>query len=131
MVTPTVTGRDSNSPSQAVTVTRQFCFFAVSPAGYVSSELYAVASALGGAGTSPSSRIIAHESSGDLEYVVKDEGPGFDPTILPDPTNAENLLNVSGRGITLMRTFMDEVTFNDRGNEVTMRKSQAAVPATA
>jgi CheY-like chemotaxis protein/anti-sigma regulatory factor (Ser/Thr protein kinase) len=74
---------------------------------------------------------VAHESTGNVEYMIKDQGPGFDPTILPDPTNAENLLNVSGRGIMLMRTFMDEVTFNDRGNEVIMRKSQATVPATA
>jgi CheY-like chemotaxis protein len=74
---------------------------------------------------------VAHESSGDVEYLVKDEGPGFDPSILPDPTNAENLLNVSGRGIMLMRTFMDEVTFNERGNGVIMKKSQAAVPAPA
>jgi anti-sigma regulatory factor (Ser/Thr protein kinase) len=45
---------------------------------------------------------------------------------LPDPTDPENLLKVSGRGILLMRTFMDEVRFNDRGNEVTMVKRRSA-----
>jgi CheY-like chemotaxis protein/anti-sigma regulatory factor (Ser/Thr protein kinase) len=76
-------------------------------------------------------RCTANESSGTVEYVVLDEGPGFDPGSLPEPTNAENLLNVSGRGIMLMRTFMDDVIFNDRGNQVIMRKlyDTAAAPA--
>jgi len=56
------------------------------------------------------------------KFVVRDEGPGFDPTKLPDPTDPENLEKVSGRGLLLMRTFMDEVTFNATGNEVTMLK---------
>jgi CheY-like chemotaxis protein len=61
-------------------------------------------------------------------FVVRDQGPGFDPNKLPDPTDPENLEKVSGRGLLLMRTFMDEVTFNDTGNQVTMIKrcSQAA-----
>ena len=56
------------------------------------------------------------------KFVVRDEGPGFDPTKLPDPTDPENLEKVSGRGLLLMRTFMDEVTFNATGNQVTMLK---------
>ena len=56
-------------------------------------------------------------------FVVRDEGPGFDPTKLPDPTDPANLEKVSGRGLLLMRTFMDEVRFNATGNEVTMIKS--------
>ena len=55
-------------------------------------------------------------------FVIRDEGPGFDPTKLPDPTDPENLERVSGRGLLLMRTFMDEVLFNATGNEVTMHK---------
>lgn len=55
-------------------------------------------------------------------YVVRDEGPGFDPSQLPDPLDPENLAKVSGRGLLLIRTFMDEVRFNDRGNEITMVK---------
>jgi anti-sigma regulatory factor (Ser/Thr protein kinase) len=56
------------------------------------------------------------------KFVVRDQGPGFDPTKLPDPTDPENLEKVSGRGLLLMRTFMDEVKFNATGNEVTMLK---------
>lgn len=56
------------------------------------------------------------------EYVIRDEGPGFDPASLPDPTDPENLLRASGRGIMLIRTFMDDVKFNETGNELTMVK---------
>jgi CheY-like chemotaxis protein len=52
---------------------------------------------------------------------VRDEGPGFDPNSLPDPTDPENIVRASGRGLLLIRTFMDEVTFNPTGNEITMR----------
>jgi CheY-like chemotaxis protein/anti-sigma regulatory factor (Ser/Thr protein kinase) len=55
-------------------------------------------------------------------FVVRDEGPGFDPTKLPDPTNPNNLEKVSGRGILLMRTFMDDVAYNDAGNCVRLVK---------
>lgn len=58
-------------------------------------------------------------------FIVRDEGPGFDPTQLPDPTDPENLEKVSGRGLLLMRTFMDDVQFNSTGNEVTMIKRAA------
>lgn len=43
-----------------------------------------------------------------LEISIRDQGSGFDPAKLPDPLAPENLLNVSGRGVLLMRTFMDE-----------------------
>ena len=56
-------------------------------------------------------------------FDVRDEGPGFDPTKLPDPTDPANLEKVSGRGLLLMRTFMDEVRFNATGNQVTMVKT--------
>ena len=55
-------------------------------------------------------------------FVIRDEGPGFDPTALPDPTDPANLEKVTGRGILLMQAFMDCVDFNTRGNEVTMVK---------
>lgn len=55
-------------------------------------------------------------------FTIRDQGPGFDPSKLPDPTDPANLEKVSGRGLLLMRTFMDEVTFNSTGNEVTMVK---------
>jgi len=55
-------------------------------------------------------------------FIIRDQGPGFDPAKLPDPTDPENIEKVSGRGLLLMRTFMDEVNFNETGNEVTMVK---------
>jgi len=44
-----------------------------------------------------------------LEIEVKDQGEGFDPAGVPDPTEAENILKTSGRGIFLIRSFMDDV----------------------
>jgi serine/threonine-protein kinase RsbW len=43
---------------------------------------------------------------------IKDEGKGFDPSIVPDPTDPENLLKDSGRGLYLMRVYMDGLTYN-------------------
>ncbi|HOF18390.1 MAG TPA: ATP-binding protein [Phycisphaerae bacterium] len=51
-----------------------------------------------------------------------DEGTGFDPTRVPDPTADENLEKPSGRGLMLMRAYMDEVRYNDRGNQVFLMK---------
>jgi CheY-like chemotaxis protein/anti-sigma regulatory factor (Ser/Thr protein kinase) len=67
-------------------------------------------------------RCISRESIDLVEYVVLDEGPGFDHAALPDPESPQNLTRVQGRGLMLIRTFMDEVHHNDRGNEITMRK---------
>lgn len=64
-------------------------------------------------------------------FVISDQGPGFDPDQLPDPTDPENLEKVSGRGLLLMRTFMDEVTFNREGNQVTMVKRCAVAQEVA
>ncbi len=55
-------------------------------------------------------------------FMIRDEGPGFDPNSLPDPTDPANLEKASGRGLLLMKTFMDEVIYNDTGNEVTLVK---------
>ena len=55
-------------------------------------------------------------------FVIRDEGPGFDPRELPDPTDPTNLERPSGRGLLLMRTFMDDVSYNDDGNQVTLIK---------
>ena len=52
--------------------------------------------------------------------VIRDEGNGFDPASLPDPTDPINLLKPHGRGVMLIKSFLDEVTWNDSGNEVTM-----------
>ncbi|MDD3469470.1 MAG: ATP-binding protein [Thermoguttaceae bacterium] len=57
-----------------------------------------------------------------LEIRVEDEGPGFDPSSAPDPDDPTSLDRSHGRGILLMRTFMDEVLYNATGNIVTLRK---------
>ena len=64
--------------------------------------------------------LTAKLTPNEVTYLVEDEGPGFDPNALPDPTQPENLLNATGRGIMLIRTFMHEVHFNDLGNKLTM-----------
>jgi CheY-like chemotaxis protein len=67
--------------------------------------------------------ILEADLSAELaSFVIRDEGPGFDPGQVPDPTLLENLERECGRGLLLMRTFMDETRFNARGNEVTMIK---------
>ncbi len=57
-----------------------------------------------------------------LTCVVRDDGAGFDRSLVPDPLDPENLLSASGRGLYLIKTFMDEVTFNDAGNRITLFK---------
>ena len=61
-------------------------------------------------------------SADKAEFIIRDEGDGFDPSALPDPTDPRNLDKVAGRGVYLMQTFMDEVIFNEVGNEVTLIK---------
>jgi CheY-like chemotaxis protein len=67
-------------------------------------------------------RVRAKLSRTQAEWVITDEGPGFDPSKLPDPTDPANLGRVGGRGLLLIRTFLDEVRFNEKGNEVTLIK---------
>ncbi len=67
-------------------------------------------------------RIRVEFSRDKVEFVIRDEGPGFDLSKVPDPTAPENVERVCGRGMLLMRTFMDEVIYNETGNQVTMIK---------
>jgi serine/threonine-protein kinase RsbW len=61
---------------------------------------------------------------------VTDEGNGFDPGAVPDPRYGENLYKPEGRGLFLMRSYMDEVEFNERGNSVCIVKyKEKASPA--
>jgi serine/threonine-protein kinase RsbW len=53
--------------------------------------------------------IILKSSPEAVEISVHDQGPGFNPNEVPDPTEEENILKTSGRGIFFMRSFMDEV----------------------
>lgn len=62
------------------------------------------------------------EAGGGLLLVVRDEGAGFDPSEVPDPTRAQAIYSGHGRGIFLMRQFLDEVRFRNGGREVELRK---------
>jgi serine/threonine-protein kinase RsbW len=55
-----------------------------------------------------------------LSISVSDEGPGFKPKEVPDPTRPENIENLNGRGVFLMFRLADEISFNEQGNKVTM-----------
>jgi serine/threonine-protein kinase RsbW len=60
--------------------------------------------------------------SGEVSITIRDEGRGFDTNAVPDPTTPENRLLSHGRGIYLMKTLMDEVSFESSGAVVHMRK---------
>ena len=55
-----------------------------------------------------------------LKISVSDEGPGFKPKEVPDPTKPENIENLNGRGVFLMSRLADKIEFNEPGNKVTM-----------
>ncbi|MBW8034608.1 MAG: ATP-binding protein [Planctomycetes bacterium] len=61
-----------------------------------------------------------------IEISVSDEGSGFDYKNLPDPRQKQNLQKPSGRGVLLMRSYMDKVKFNETGNSVHMTKYKSA-----
>jgi CheY-like chemotaxis protein len=67
-------------------------------------------------------RVRATLSRSEAVYVVEDEGPGFDPATVPVPTDPANLERIGGRSLMLIRTFMDEVEHNEKGNRITLRK---------
>ncbi len=57
-----------------------------------------------------------------LNIEIEDEGRGFDYNKVPDPTNENNILKGSGRGVYLVRHLMDEVEFNEKGNKLRLVK---------
>lgn len=67
--------------------------------------------------------VEASFSPSGAEFKIRDQGPGFNPMDLPDPTDPENLHRATGRGLLLMYTFMDGVAFNESGNEVRLTKT--------
>jgi CheY-like chemotaxis protein len=66
--------------------------------------------------------VTARETRTEAVYVIRDEGNGFDPALIPDPTDPGRLEKCSGRGLLLIRTFMDEMIHNAKGNEIRMVK---------
>ena len=77
-----------------------------------------------GNGNDPSKFVRIEYSIDDREARISvcDEGRGFNPKTLPDPTVHDNLMKPNGRGVMLIRAYMTEVSYNDEGNCVTMVK---------
>ncbi len=72
--------------------------------------------------TSRRIRVIVRVDHHAATFVIDDEGPGFDTSRFDQPINHEDLVRIGGRGLLLIRTFMDEVAFNALGNSITMVK---------
>ena len=62
--------------------------------------------------------VTAYLNSQKMTFRIKDEGPGFDPSGLPDPLDPANLLKLGGRGVFLINQYADEVHYSEKGNEV-------------
>jgi serine/threonine-protein kinase RsbW len=62
----------------------------------------------------------AHIDATSASFEVQDEGPGFDPATIPDPTEDENLEIPSGRGVMLIKAYMSEVEYVSPGNLLRM-----------
>jgi anti-sigma regulatory factor (Ser/Thr protein kinase) len=71
--------------------------------------------------------VEAAVSRAEARFTIRDQGPGFDTSQLPDPATTVSHEKASGRGIILMRSIMDEVRYNAQGNEVTLVKRPPAV----
>lgn len=67
-------------------------------------------------------RIECSISKDQVKIEIEDEGEGFVPSEVPDPTDFENLEKPCGRGLMLMRSFMTRIDFNASGNRVTLEK---------
>ncbi len=75
----------------------------------------------------PSKTVRVRYQVSETEFLVEvhDEGPGFDPESIADPLAPENLERPGGRGVFLMRNYMTWVSFNERGNCVTMGRRRS------
>lgn len=71
--------------------------------------------------------VHAELSNDAAKFVIRDEGPGFDTSMLPERGDPHLLEREGGRGLVLIRSFMDEVRFNELGNEVTLIKRRETV----
>jgi len=78
-----------------------------------------------GAGSDPSKIVecdVACDQRRGMLIVVRDPGPGFDPSKIPDPCDGDNIYSHHGRGIFLINQLMDEVRFHKNGTEIHMIK---------
>lgn len=65
--------------------------------------------------------VKVEKEKNELVVNIKDQGSGFDPTSIPDPTAPENLEKINGRGIFLMERLSDEIEFSDKGRIVELK----------
>jgi DNA-binding response OmpR family regulator len=72
-------------------------------------------------------KVEYHLKADEVQFVITDQGEGFEHSELPDPLDPENLLTGHGRGILMTQIYMDEVRYNDRGNQVTLIKRKKPV----
>jgi len=72
----------------------------------------------------PDKKVMVEYSATDqkFEITIEDQGPGFVPVEVPDPREKNNLYKSSGRGLLLMRAYMDKVEFNEKGNLIRLVK---------
>jgi serine/threonine-protein kinase RsbW len=106
---------------------------ALAPHGYAERDLFGIRLALEealvnsikhGHRNDNSKTVAVRYKISEAEFLIEieDEGPGFDPEGIPDPLAPENLERPGGRGVFLMRHYMTWVSYNERGNCVTMCK---------
>jgi serine/threonine-protein kinase RsbW len=109
--------------------------------GYSGKDIFAVRLALGEAALNA----FRHGNLGDPDKVVRvnylvtaaeviveveDDGPGFDPSQIPDPLHGNTGERISGRGLFLMRVYMSGVIFNRQGNRVTLWRHRSPADRT-
>jgi len=85
-----------------------------------------------GCGNDPSKVVecaLTCSESGRVSIVVGDPGPGFDPESVPNPVTADNVYSTHGRGIYLIKQFVDDVWFERGGSEIHMVLKQVNVSA--
>ena len=132
------------STLESVNQAEKKAFDMAAGAGFVEDEQYHIAMAvreaavnavLHGNAYDPAKRfMVAYETTLDaLVITITDQGKGLDPSCLPDPLAPENLMKGSGRGIFLIRAFMDEVKFRNThpGTEITLIKHTGRKAANA
>ena len=78
-----------------------------------------------GSGLKKGSRVSVYYwvDKDNLHIEIEDEGAGFDLNTVPDPTKNSNIIKRSGRGVYLIKKFMDRVSFNEKGNKIKMEKA--------
>lgn len=135
MAEPTTTKLVFPSKLSEVAGAQQAIIDAASAAGFEEKTLFAIRLALDealtnavrhGNGSDPTKNVTVEFSVDECRLTVgiEDEGPGFKPADVPDPTAEENLCRPHGRGVMLMKAYMSDVAYNDRGNRVTLTKER-------